>query len=80
MTKEEYGDNFQAHLLDQYKLYVEMADRISARRVQINNFYTSFLSGLLAFLSIVTSINNTPTSYQLDTRRLRVFLGTYPCV
>jgi len=51
-AKESYGDNFQAHLLDQYKLYVEMADRISARRGQTNSFYISLLSGWLAFISI----------------------------
>lgn len=32
-----------------------MADRISARRVLISNFYMSFLSSFLAFLSIVTN-------------------------
>ena len=49
--------NFQEHLLEQYKLYVEMADRISARRAQSNRFYISLLSALLALLSIL--INRT---------------------
>ncbi|MBV9386848.1 MAG: hypothetical protein JOZ78_10520 [Chroococcidiopsidaceae cyanobacterium CP_BM_ER_R8_30] len=52
ITKETYGDNYQAHLLEQYKLYVEMTDNISARRNKMNSFYTSLLSGLLAFLSL----------------------------
>lgn len=52
MDKQSYGDNYQNHLLEQYKLYVEMADRISARRVQINSFYISLLSGLLAVISV----------------------------
>jgi hypothetical protein len=52
MDRHDYGENFQGHLLEQYKLYVEMADRISARRVQINSFYISLLSGLLAIISI----------------------------
>jgi hypothetical protein len=50
--KESYGETFQAHLLDQYKLYVEMTDRISTRRGQTNSFYISLLSGWLAFLSV----------------------------
>ena len=29
MDRDQYGDNYRAHLLEQYKLYVEMADRIS---------------------------------------------------
>jgi len=53
MTKEEYGARFKDHLLEQYKLYVEMTDNVSSRRAQANMFYISVLSGLLAVLSIV---------------------------
>jgi len=52
MEKEKYGEYYQLHLLEQYKLYVEMADRVSARRGQTNSFYISLLSGLLAVLSL----------------------------
>lgn len=52
---EKYGDKFQDHLIEQYKLYVEMADRVSTRRAQTNRFYISLLSGLLALLSIVVT-------------------------
>lgn len=55
--KEEYGENFREHLLEQYKLYVEMADRISNRRAQTNRFYISLLSGLIALFSIVIGRN-----------------------
>ena len=41
------GD-FENHLLEQYKLYVEMADRISARRDRVNTFFITMNSGLLA--------------------------------
>ncbi len=37
----------------QYKLYVEMADKLSARRNNSNLFYSSLLSGLLVILSLV---------------------------
>lgn len=56
MNKEEYGEQFSEHMLEQYKLYVEMADRVSSRRAQTNRFYISLLSILLALLSIVASI------------------------
>lgn len=48
-----YGDNFKAHLFEQYKICVEMADRVSVRRSQANTFYISLLSALLALLSFV---------------------------
>jgi hypothetical protein len=54
---EEYGEGFHEYLLEQYKLYVEMADRISNRRAQTNRFYISLLSGLLALLSIIVGRN-----------------------
>ena len=57
MKKEEYGEKFHEHLLEQYKLYVEMADRVGTRRAQTNRFYISLLSGLLAVLSIVVGRN-----------------------
>ena len=53
--KENYSSEFKTHILEQYKLYVEMADRVSSRRVQITSFYTSILSALLALLSITSN-------------------------
>lgn len=38
-------------LLEQYKLYVEMADRVSARRADTNKFYISLLTALLIVIS-----------------------------
>lgn len=42
-------------LLEQYKLYVEMADRNSERRGQTNKFYITILTGLLALTSWAAS-------------------------
>jgi len=57
VNKDKYGEKFNEHLVEQYKLYVEMADRISERRMQTNKFYISLLSGLLALLSILVSMS-----------------------
>jgi len=40
-NQEEYGENYKSHLLEQYKLYVEMADKISERRQSANSFFLS---------------------------------------
>lgn len=50
MTPEKYGGKYPDHLLEQYKLYVEMADRISQRRDQSNKFYATVYSALVAVL------------------------------
>jgi hypothetical protein len=52
VAPEQYGADYRAHLLDQYKLYVEMADRISARRQTANAFFLSLNTALLAFLGL----------------------------
>lgn len=44
-------------LLEQYKLYVEMHDKISERRNQMNSFYVSLLSGIFGVFSIVVNQN-----------------------
>jgi hypothetical protein len=46
-----YGDKFQEHLLEQYKIYLEMADRVSSRRLQTNGFFITIFSGLLAVIT-----------------------------
>ncbi len=57
MNEEKYGSKFRDHFLEQYKLYVEMADRITMRRGQANMFYLSLVSALLALLSILVGAN-----------------------
>jgi len=51
MTSDE--DQKQKTLFEQYKLYVEMADRISQRRAQTNQFYITILSALVIILSFI---------------------------
>ncbi len=55
-SKEEYGENYQNHLLEQYKLFVQMADNISERRSKTNTFFLSVNSFLLTALGIFTKI------------------------
>ncbi len=45
---------YEAHVLEQYKLYVEMADRISSRRQNANSFFLSVNTALVAVVSYVS--------------------------
>lgn len=49
------NEKWHSHLLDQYKLYVEMADRVSQRRITANTYFLSVNSAILAFVSYLTS-------------------------
>lgn len=50
-----HNEKWYSHLLDQYKLYVEMADRISTRRASANQYFLSVNSAILAFVGYLTS-------------------------
>jgi hypothetical protein len=52
LSVTQYGDQYTAHRLEQYKLYVEMADRIGARRQAANTFFLTINTALLAFLGL----------------------------
>lgn len=56
-TKEVYGDEFENHRFEQYKLYVEMADRISARRMLANSFFVGFHTALIAAFTVMLKEN-----------------------
>ena len=53
------NDKWHSHLLDQYRLYVEMADRISQRRISANTYFLSVNSAILAFVGHLTK-NSSP--------------------
>ena len=61
-------------LLEQYKLYIEMADRISSRRALTNKFFISLLTGLIAILSLSTG-KDFFSNYQIFVFFLVSFLG-----
>lgn len=54
---QEYPHNekWYSHLLDQYKIYVEMADRISNRRATANSYFLSVNSAILGFVGYLST-------------------------
>lgn len=56
VLKERYGestDRYQEHLLEQYKICVEMADRISSRRAKVNSFFLAVNTGIVTLIGYV---------------------------
>lgn len=52
-TKEVYGAEFEKHIFEQYKLYVEMTDRISARRMLANSFFVGVHTALITAFTVL---------------------------
>ncbi len=50
-TNSADGVSDSSHLIEQYKLYVEMADRISQRRGMTNTFFLTFNTAIVAALA-----------------------------
>ncbi len=53
-TTYPHNEHWYAHLVEQYKLYVEMADRISNRRATANSYFLSVNSAILGFVGYLT--------------------------
>lgn len=51
----DYGDDYRAHLLEQYKLYVQMADKISERRQAANNYGLTIHTALVTVVAALLS-------------------------
>ena len=50
--------NVKIILIEQYKLYVEMMDRVTARRGQSNQFYLSIITALLGVIIVFSDENS----------------------
>ena len=56
---ERYGDKYAEHLFEQYKIYIESAEKISDRRQKTNEFFLGLNTALVALLGfIATKINS----------------------
>lgn len=52
--RARYGNaEYDKHLFEQYKLYVEMADRISARRAIANSFFVGVHAALVTAFTVL---------------------------
>ncbi len=71
-NSEKYGPDFGSHLMEQYKLTVQMADTLSSRRVATNQFY---LAASAALLSVVVVLSGTSPSLLPSTTLVVVSLS-----
>ncbi len=61
--KQEYGDNYSAHLFDQYKMLVDSAHQVSDRRSTANNYLLTVNSALITFFGIMSMLTGPRTLY-----------------
>ena len=51
-SEESYGDSFNAHLLEQYKLYVQSAENVSARRIASSRYLLTLNAAIVALYGL----------------------------
>ena len=65
-ASDKYGDKYVEHLLEQYKIYINSAEKISDRRQKSNEFFLTLNSTLVALLGyIATKMDNADMMYVL---------------
>ena len=52
LDEEQYGVSFKSDILEKYKLYVQSADNVSARRVASNGYLLALNSALVALYGL----------------------------
>jgi hypothetical protein len=53
VPEKDYGDQYREHLLQQYKQYLDMADKVSERRTSSNAFFLTINAALISGFGIV---------------------------
>ena len=51
-SQESYGESFKSDLLEQYKLYVQSAENVSARRIASNRYLLTLNAALVALYGL----------------------------
>ncbi|SRR6266481_6127442 len=54
-ASDKYGDRYIEHLLEQYKIYIASAEKISDRRQKANEFFLGLNTALVALLGFVAT-------------------------
>ncbi len=53
LASDKYGEKYIEHLLDQYRLYVNAAEKISDRRQKTNEFFLGLNTALIGLLGFI---------------------------
>lgn len=78
VRREDYGDQYTNHLFDQYKFYIESAEKVSDRRQNANNHFIAINTALISLLGVSAQIK-----ILQDLGRMRVLfsiLGLLICI
>ncbi len=73
--KEQYGERYNDHLLEQYELSVQMADHVSDRRSSSNQFFLAANSVLVSLVALAFGTQRANLDIVGTTVRLSAVVG-----
>ena len=76
-TKKEYGADYNTHLFDQYKIFVESVEKTSDRRQQANNYFITINTALISLIGLSFQLKIFDTSEWIES--LLAILGIIIC-
>jgi hypothetical protein len=62
VPKDDYGEEYDKHLFELYRICLEMADRISTRREKANSFFLTLNTGVVGFVGYVAGTEKLGTN------------------
>jgi len=76
-SKKSYGKNYDQHLYEEYKLYVEGIEKVSDRRQSANNYFLTINTVIISFTQIAGSLEVAGFNHNL--KRWIFVLGVTIC-
>ncbi len=67
IPKSEYSDKYSDHVFEQYKLYLDMADKITSRRHSANTFFVSINTVLITLAGYAKAATDVESFFYLVT-------------
>lgn len=79
-SQKDYGEDYGKHTIEQYKLFVELMDRVTQRRLNTNTFFLTANTALIAALSGLFTAHILSFNNFLVIDSLTAFAGVLLCV
>ena len=51
-SEKEYGNDYQSHLFEQYKIFIDSVEKTSDRRQQANNYFITINTALISLIGL----------------------------
>ena len=75
--EKTYGSKYHDHLLEQYKKYLDMSDKISDRRSVANTFFLTINTGLMSAFGLTKVLSDRDLTFVFVTGGLAAILLSY---